>query len=616
MKHKKKWKIAAGILICLLFAISTLLFISAIWLFRTWGSLTLDEIIYHLSTSIEGTNPDMIWHYITRYGVLVAAGNLMMLAGLAVLYKKKRGWLRYGFIALLLASLVMLGLTGWYGNKKLGIVRYLRETLAQSGEDYIADRYVATEDVQLEFPEKKRNLIYIFLESTEITYADRESGGDFEENIIPELTKLAMEGDCFNGGGTRLNGGYVLPGANWTMGALFAQSSGMPLKIPLNGNRMNYLDEFFPGLRTLGDVLKDEGYQQTFLLGSKKEFGGRDRYYEQHGDFNIKDYTWAVDEGKIPPDYYEFWGFEDEKLFDYAKEELTRLAAEDAPFNLTMLTVDTHFEDGYLCELCGDTYGDNQYANVFACASSQVGRFVEWIKAQDFYENTTIILSGDHNTMDTDFCDGVEEDYVRKPFLAILNSAVEDTSGKERVFSTMDLYPTTLASLGVTIPGGYLGLGTNLYDPTVQTLLEKEGVESVTEGLEKNSAMMKKMSGLVITGEILQKIKKVSYVEAKENAKGMLEFRVKKLHKVLDISSVDKVELRVSIPDKTTGKVKKQTYVMEVEETGTNAFKVTYETDIPYAEVDVENITGRAYVWGAGFSECETGGVRGVSSEE
>ena len=41
--------------------------------------------------------------------------------------------------------------------------------------------------------EKKRNLIYIFMESMETSCASKEEGGFFEQNHIPELTKLAKK---------------------------------------------------------------------------------------------------------------------------------------------------------------------------------------------------------------------------------------------------------------------------------------------------------------------------------------------------------------------------------------------------------------------------------------
>ena len=43
------------------------------------------------------------------------------------------------------------------------------------------------------FPEKKRNLIYIFLESMENTYMSKLDGGAYDINYIPDLTALAEE---------------------------------------------------------------------------------------------------------------------------------------------------------------------------------------------------------------------------------------------------------------------------------------------------------------------------------------------------------------------------------------------------------------------------------------
>lgn len=123
----------------------------------------------------------------------------------------------------------------------------------------------------------------------------------------------------------------------------------------------------------------------------------------------------------MPKGYFEWWGYRDSLLFEYAKEELQELASGDEPFNLTMLTVDTHFEDGFVCDLCGDEFGDNRYGNVIACSSRQVTEFVRWIQQQDFYENTTIVISGDHHSMDVDFCEDIDEDYVRRVYTAVIN---------------------------------------------------------------------------------------------------------------------------------------------------------------------------------------------------
>ena len=271
------------------------------------------------------------------------------------------------------------------------------------------------------------------MESTELSFMDQKHGGAFPENLLPEMTMLSEEGEDFSGEDGSRNGGISLPGATWTMGAIFAQSTGLPLKISIEQNSMDSQKAFFPSVVSIQDILEEEGYTQKFLLGSVGYFGGRELFMKDHGDVQVEDFSYWKKQNKFPRDYWVNWGFEDEKLYTYAKEELLSLAKENQPFNLTLLTVDTHFPDGYVCRLCQNTYPDNQYANVFRCASRQVTDFVNWIKEQDFYENTTIVISGDHPTMDRDFCEDVPKSYQRKVYTVFLNSA---TKSSDVIFSS------------------------------------------------------------------------------------------------------------------------------------------------------------------------------------
>lgn len=320
----------------------------------------------------------------------------------------------------------------------------------------------------------------------------RNLGGAFDTNIIPELTALAENSEDFSGADGGINGGQPLNGSGWTMGAMFAHTSGLPLKISIGSNNMESQSTFFPGIVTLGDLLEDEGYRNVLLIGSDAEFGGRALYFKEHGNYTLMDYNYAKNEGWIPRDYSVWWGYEDKKLFEFAKTQLSALAAEDQPFCLTMLTVDTHFEDGYLCEDCVDADGD-RYAAVIRCSDHRVSEFVRWVKDQDFYENTSIVIVGDHLTMDKDFCNNVPPDYERKVYTAYVNSAaVNVNAGLRREYSTFDLFPTTLAAMGCSIPGDRLGLGTNLFSGT-QTILEQYGADEVNSQLEMDSTFMKSL---------------------------------------------------------------------------------------------------------------------------
>ena len=163
-----------------------------------------------------------------------------------------------------------------------------------------------------------------------------------------------------------------------------------------------------------------------------------------------------------------------------AREELDRLGNSGELFNYTMLTIDTHHPEGYICELCDNQY-EQPYANAIACSDRQAAEFVSWIEAQEWYENTTVVLLGDHVSMATDFWDDIDG-YARRTYNCFLNVPErQDTSHlKNRIFDTLDYFPTILAALDVEIEGNRLGFGTNLFSDR-QTLLEELGAEYAKE---------------------------------------------------------------------------------------------------------------------------------------
>ena len=506
-KQPSKWKEillkilywVGEILTVFIAGLSVLLALSVRWMFATWTNLSMDELVYHLTAPLDGTNTDMIWDYVRVCAVPTILVIFFLILILIAWRKKEKVHLFRGIINLvaLVGIIVMLGYT-W---TELGVGDYLKDQNTES--KFIEDEYVDPTDVEVVFPEQKRNLIYIFLESMETTYSDVDDGGAFDENVIPELTEIAQTNEDFSGADPKLNGGYSLAGTTWTMGAMFAQTSGLPLNISISANDMDTQDSFFPGVTTLGDILSDAGYTQTLVIGSEAQFGGRKLYFQEHGNYEMEDYIYAIENGLIPSDYKVWWGYEDQKLFEFAKEKLLQLSQGDEPFNLTMLTVDTHFEDGYVCEQCPTEY-DTQYSNVMACSSRQVGEFLKWIQQQDFYENTTIVISGDHPTMDSDYCAEIDQEgnYDRRVFTAYINAAAYAQDQQERTYSTFDNFPTTLAALGVQIDGDRLGLGTNLFSGT-KTLLEEFGNSKVNAELKKKSEFIEKLSAMDKTNDAL-----------------------------------------------------------------------------------------------------------------
>lgn len=502
MNKRKLYNIIKYILVIMAFFAATFLLFTTQWILSTWKSLTIDEIIFHIKMPITGTSKDTIIGYCIPYGLFIILLSVFFILALLLTKSKKNHKLiiRISIVYCVLAFIVVFVRL----NNRLNMIGYYNSRLEDS--DFIDNNYVMPQYENISFPNNKRNLIYIYLESVETTFADKANGGAFDTNVIPELTQLSQENIDFSGEDKKINGGYVLPGTTWTMGAIFGQSSGLPLNSEVDANNLDTQENFYPTVISLGDILKANGYNNFFMLGSDARFGGREIYFKQHGDYFISDYNYAIDNMKIPSDYYEFWGYEDEKLFQYAKDELLELSSDDQPFNLTLLTVDTHFEDGYICRLCKDEFEDNQYANVMACSSRQVYDFIEWIKKQEFYDNTTVVISGDHLTMDSDFCNEIEGNYDRKVYTCYINSACKEGNEKKRLYSTFDNFPTTLSSLGVKIKGDKLGLGTNLFSKE-ETILEKYGTDYCREQLSKKSSYLLSMNEVLITDLFVERMR-------------------------------------------------------------------------------------------------------------
>ena len=505
-KVLKSLKIIGRILLDVVFYAMIFLTILAVfstkWVKATYGGLTVDETLFHLTVPIEGTETSILKSFYTK----ALYPSIWMVIPIIILlffifdyfrrYKstfidftvfKKKISIKIHTIVLALLLFAGSFYLMWSNIDKcltkLKIYDYLEAHKVDN--PFIQDNYVETSEVELTFPKKKRNLIYIFLESFESSYFSSSYGGDEYYNLLDGMTDLTAENINFSNT-DKFGGALQVAGVGWTSGGLVAQTSGVPVKI--DGDTINFEynhTSFMKGVTSLGDILKDEGYNQEFIIGSDKSFGNRDVYFEGHGNYYILDLKEAKRLGKIPEDYNVWWGYEDSKLFEYAKEETTRLSQEDEPFNLTMLTVNTHFEGGYLEESCPNIYRE-QYSSVIACSADQVNDFVRWVQAQDFYDDTTIIISGDHLTMSKTYYENAPESYTRTVYNLFINPAVKPIKTNNRQFSTLDMFPSTLAALGVKIDGDRLALGTNLFSDE-QTLIEKYGYDEVNKGLEARS---------------------------------------------------------------------------------------------------------------------------------
>lgn len=478
-----------------LLALAYFFLVASNWANQNFGLLTPEQIVYNLRQPMEGVDSNFISSFIM--GPLLGSLVLLVVLAVALVYLR-----RFAITCQLKKPLFKKQLIGRYVILPSVLIFVILTTIAAvkinavgfyqyftSDSAFIENNYAKPTEDKLTFPKQKRNLIYIYAESLESTATSKALGGQMDENLLPELTALAEEeGIHFSNTDKEFGGAQQLPGTGWTIAGMVAQTAGMPLKEPVDGNDYGTGEgaQFLPGMTTLTDILADQGYNQVALFGSDATFGGRRTLFTQHGNVKIDDLLTARKTGRVSKDYKVWWGYEDSKLFEYAKEDATKLSQSNKPFNLTMLTANTHHIGGYVEKDMPNQYS-NQYSNVIAFSDHQIVEFIKWAKTQSFYKNTTIIVDGDHLGMDVNYYKKIPES-GRHTFNLVLNAPKTTTTvkTKNRQFSTMDMFPTTLAAMGVKIKGNQLGLGTNLLS-NQKTLIEKKGLKKVTNELSENS---------------------------------------------------------------------------------------------------------------------------------
>ncbi len=471
--------------------IGFMLFSSANWIIRKFGPVTYEQIMFHLNMPFDSETRLMLSYFknTVMTGLIIV---LVMFLLFGIKYKFHiRLWdaikifilkhqLRLSFAWLLFCIIwFCVRMNVW---AMINYRQYKSET-----SNFYEQNYVLPQHTKITFPKHKRNLVLIFMESMEATYAKTPLHDYFQADLIPELHLLAKQNINFSDN-EYIGGAYPIDGTQWTQAGLFAQTCGAPIQLPINdANFFHPKESFYPNAWCLYDILRPLGYEESFLIGSNGEFAGMNRFVETHGQQKLIDTLFFAENNGLKLSFEKTTKLPDEQVFAYAKEELTKLAAKHKPFVFTFMTLDTHYGTAKFADnICTRKYGsNNNIKNVVSCSSYQLGEFVNWMKVQDFYRDTVVVLLGDHLTMNNWFT----SDMNRKPLNIFINSSIGADNTKSRVFTPFDIYPTIIESMGAKISGHRLGLGTSLF-ADIPTLTEsKMSIEDMDSEVRKSSKL-------------------------------------------------------------------------------------------------------------------------------
>lgn len=342
--------------------------------------------------------------------------------------------------------------------------------------EFFVKKYVNPDSIKITPPEHKRNLILIYIESLETTFSDKEHGGNQDSNLIPEITELALQNLSFGRNGKHIGGGFDACGATSTFPSMHSRTLGIP-------NVINYTKTpILHHYKSLYKILNENGYKQIF-------FQGNPGLYKQFQYFALDqkiDEAYGTDDLikllKLTPEEYMVKqsgkNVQDKETFKFATQILDTISA---PFSLTFFTIDTHSPHGLYDPDCVKAKDENNKDELLKasvrCVSRELDKFLTSLKAKPFYENTTIIVFGDHRFMGTRLVKGSSN---RKWVNIFFNAPKPTISEEKRQFSDIDMFPTILSSINFNIEGDRLGFGTDLFS-NKKTLVEEIGLDSLNK---------------------------------------------------------------------------------------------------------------------------------------
>ncbi|EAY03651.1 hypothetical protein TVAG_145200 [Trichomonas vaginalis G3] len=357
----------------------------------------------------------------------------------------------------------------------LAIPLYKPNTLTSS--EFLRENSVIPDMKVIEFPEKKKNLIFIGLEAFETMYFSKEHGGVFDVPLAPNLERIAFQNNSIffsNLDGDKVGGVNVIPRTRFTTAAYFAMQCGYAFLSDPTPTGNVYSEQYFPKFKCIGDILKEARYNITVSYGTHPHDFGIGDLFNSHSLIQV---WWRND---IDPNKKGIYVF-DRKTIPFFKNVLTEMGQSKTPFFASVITTDTH-EPGFVCPDCPP--GESDLFSTVKCSDKRIADLLEWCKKQSWYNNTVIVLFGDHIVRGNGNPEIAEKHrFSRRPFNLIINSGLENKNNRKREFTSMDVYPTVISAIGAKLKTEQLGMGVNLFSGE-QTLVEKFGLEKFIKECE------------------------------------------------------------------------------------------------------------------------------------
>lgn len=439
--------------------LSIFLLVNTLWITAEFGNVGFEQIILHIQTAVNNyDNFDRIFILSYLENCLIASIFLSFSAVLLEINLKKYFRLKLPkslprilyFLSKQVPTSIFL-ISIFLSFPKFGIFTYVSSSYG-SEFDYIENNYIDPSSIKITKSKtsKTKNLILIYVEGLEETYSDKNL---FGEDLLENLNQHKE---------LKFDNYVQLKVIHNTLTGIVATQCSIPLKTVFLSRSINLQGEnsksFLPNANCLGNTLKELGYYNVFLGGASLAFAGKGKFLKNHG----YDETYGRDEwiesGKYSYSMMNGWGLNDDDLFIEARQKLDSLQKLKQPFNLTVLTVNTHHPNGYFTKNC---HPKNSFVNIVKCSTDEIADFVKYVKDKGYLSNTNIVIIGDHLASPNKVYDKLEN-YKNR---LVYNSWISDNKIEKNRDEIVhfDVAPSILEFIGFEVEGNKYGLGNSAF---------------------------------------------------------------------------------------------------------------------------------------------------------
>lgn len=369
--------------------------------------------------------------------------------------------------------------------QEMGILNYEAYTIFAQEEPELVDSSDITQEAvnklkgtntaassPLHGTAKDKNLIIIQLESFQNFLLGLKLDG---QEITPNLNKLMKDSLYFPNF-------YQMVGQGNTSDAEFVVNTSFYIP-PRGAATMSYVNKVLPSLPRL---LGENGYQTATFHTNVVEFWNRGELYDSLG------FDHYYDRSFFGEDDVFFFGASDDTLYSKTAEKLKEMDQDEQPFYAQVISMSAHhpftipaekyrmkLPERYEGTFVGDYIRSQNYAD------DALGHFIEELKASGVWDNSIIMIYGDHMGLPIYSLDNDDKELMREIYghdysyadmlnIPLIIHAGEDVAPQtfEQVGGEVDIMPTAAGLLGISLDNN-LVFGQDLLSTSYNLLPER-----------------------------------------------------------------------------------------------------------------------------------------------